>query len=349
MTTYYFFKTMADKGRNRLRPLAGQFLDGSKVDQTLNVQSDKVIRTQYPIGTVFGSDYLALSSGYYQAGSIFPLGLRDDEYKSPAHRPSEEMQRAYERYIGVLGSEIGEFRDDEDEDFEEKDSFLFKLKKNKDFKVPDIKSGGFYVDPDNWYLLIRNITNQVNTIMIGPTGTGKCLGKGTPILMYDGTIKAVQDIVVGDKLMGPDSKPRNVLSVTTGREELFRITPKKGDSWVCNKSHILSLKRTNDGSSLAGAICNVGISEYLTWSKTHKHIYKQWRSAVEFERRELYLDPYFLGLWLGDGRTDAPTICTMDRQVVLYLRDYAWSLGCTLSKYEEKSKANSYGIVQKEI
>lgn len=192
MASYYFFKTMADKGRNRLRPLAGQMLDGSKVDQTLNVQSDKTIRTMYPIGTTFGSDSLTLCSGYYQSGNIFPLGIRDDEYKRPEHRPSEGMQRAYEIYIGATGSDAGEFRDEETEEFADKESFLAKMKKNKDFKVPDIKKGGFYVDPDNWYLLLRNITNQVNTMMIGPTGTGKtelvllaCEKLGLPCHVYD--------------------------------------------------------------------------------------------------------------------------------------------------------------------
>ena len=43
-------------------------------------------------------------------------------------------------------------------------------------------------------------------------GTSKCLGKDTPVLMYDGTIKMVQDIKVGEKIMGDDSKPRNILS-----------------------------------------------------------------------------------------------------------------------------------------
>lgn len=188
---YYFFKTMADKGRNRLRPLAGQLLDGSKVDQTLNVQSDKTIRTLYPIGTIFGSDSLVLCAGYYQTGNICPLGIRDDEYKHPGHRPSEAMQRAYERYLGVTGSDAGEFRDEDSEE-SDKESFLAKMRKNKTFNVPDIKKGGFYVDPDNWYLLLRNISNQVNTMMIGPTGTGKtelvllaCEKLGIPCHVYD--------------------------------------------------------------------------------------------------------------------------------------------------------------------
>ena len=56
-----------------------------------------------------------------------------------------------------------------------------------------------------------------------PCGRGKCLGKGTPILMYDGIIKNVEDIVLGDKIMGDDSNPRNVLSLARGREMMYKI------------------------------------------------------------------------------------------------------------------------------
>ena len=129
--TYYFFKTMADKGRNRLRPLAGQMLEGTKVDQTLNVQSDKTIRTMYPIGTVFGSDTLVVCAGYYQTGLIYPLGLRDDEYKHPDHRPSEALQRAYEVYIGATSSGGEEFRDAEAETPTEGVSLLSRMQRNK--------------------------------------------------------------------------------------------------------------------------------------------------------------------------------------------------------------------------
>ena len=64
MAEFYFFKTVVEKGRNRLRPLSGQKLDGVDVDTTLSVQSDKVIRATYPIGTVFGSSSLELRSGF---------------------------------------------------------------------------------------------------------------------------------------------------------------------------------------------------------------------------------------------------------------------------------------------
>ncbi len=77
-------------------------------------------------------------------------------------------------------------------------------------------------------------------------GAGKCLGKDTPILMYDGTIKLVQDVRVGDKLMGDDSQPRNVLTLARGREKMFRVRGENNDSYIVNQSHILSLKDDTD-------------------------------------------------------------------------------------------------------
>lgn len=75
------------------------------------------------------------------------------------------------------------------------------------------------------------------------TGYGKCLGFDTPVLLYDGTIEKVQNIKVGDLLMGDDSTPRKVLSLARGRENMYTIKQDLGaDDYVVNESHILSLK-----------------------------------------------------------------------------------------------------------
>ena len=148
---------------------------GSPIDSALNVQSDKTIRSEYPIGTVFGSDSINIRSGFYEAGTIYPLGLRESDYKTPAHRPPESMVKAYEVFIGV-GSYLEEDTSDASPhttSAPSRDTLLGKMQRNKDLKPPTITKQGFYVDKDNWYLLLRNITNQVNTMMIGPTGTGK--------------------------------------------------------------------------------------------------------------------------------------------------------------------------------
>ena len=48
-------------------------------------------------------------------------------------------------------------------------------------------------------------------IIAARPGMGKCLGKGTKVLMYNGTLKKVEDIISGELLMGDDSTPRKVL------------------------------------------------------------------------------------------------------------------------------------------
>lgn len=172
-------------------------------------------------------------------------------------------------------------------------------------------------------------------LFVLPTGGGKCLGKGTPVLMFDGTIKAVEDVVVGDLLMGPDSNPRCVLSLARGREMLYRVTPVKGDPYVVNESHILSLKRTAASSvpkypsEQGGTIVNVSVREYLAKSASFKHMHKGWRAAVDFPEHHgaSILEPYFLGLWLGDGTSTLAEITTGDEEIIDYVEGYAARLG----------------------
>lgn len=176
-------------------------------------------------------------------------------------------------------------------------------------------------------------------LFVLPTGGGKCLGKGTPVLMFDGTIRLVEDIQAGDLLMGPDSNPRRVISLARGREMLYRVTPTKGDAYVVNESHILSLKRTATSSNpqypsqVGGRIVNISVLDYLASGRHFKHTHKGWRAAVDFPEHAgaSLLEPYFLGLWLGDGTSTLPEITTGDEEIVEYVEEFAVRIGMTTS------------------
>ena len=71
---------------------------------------------------------------------------------------------------------------------------------------------------------IYAIVNGHHSLVTAHTGSGKCLKIDTPVLMCDGSIKLVQDIEVGNKLMGDDSTPRNVLGLARGIEPMYKIT-----------------------------------------------------------------------------------------------------------------------------
>ena len=89
---------------------------------------------------------------------------------------------------------------------------------------------------------VKCLNKRGSVIVSAYCGFGKCLGIDTPIIMYDGTVKAVQDIKEGELIMGDDSTSRTVLSTCAGEEQMYNIVPIKGDSFKCNESHILSLK-----------------------------------------------------------------------------------------------------------
>ena len=149
-------------------------------------------------------------------------------------------------------------------------------------------------------------------LLVAATGTGKCLGLGTPVLMFDGSVKAVEDIIVGDLLMGPDSLPRTVLTLARGREEMFRVTPVKGESYVVNRSHILSLRVTPRKKNQIYATVNIAVNDYLQQNSHFKHRAKGYRTEIDFASQNVPLDPYYVGLWIGDGNSRDTSISSMD-------------------------------------
>ena len=133
-----------------------------------------------------------------------------------------------------------------------------------------------------------------------PCGRGKCLGFNTPILMYDGTIKMVQDVEVGDVLMGDDSTPRNVLSLARGREKMYRVySPTGHANYVANESHILSLRyKLGDNCPY-----DVSIADYLKLPKYlqgEDGIFVGYRVPVIFPNEKFVpVHAYTVGRWFG--------------------------------------------------
>lgn len=177
----------------------------------------------------------------------------------------------------------------------------------------------------------------------GSMFSGKCLGINTPILMYDGTIKLVQDILPGDILMGDDSTPRNVLSTTSGQSDLYIVIPSFGNPYVINDEHILSLKcsharkkykNTVNPKYKKGKVVNISVKNYLSESKEFQSCYKGYRVGVEFPYQDVPMDPYILGVWLGDGSKSAPvadglsapTIYNIDPEIIEEIYSYAQTL-----------------------
>jgi superfamily II DNA or RNA helicase len=191
-------------------------------------------------------------------------------------------------------------------------------------------------------------------IALAFTSFGKCHEKGYKVLKFDGSLINVEDVVAGDLLMGPDSKPRKVLNTCRGRDTLYRINPLRGDSFVVNSKHKLSLKVTGNNRHASprvkdkdlwkkGSIKNIELDEYLGYSTGKKHILKLWQSGVEFKKQNVLYDPYYIGLHTGDGSKGNATITNNNElPITEYLHNYADELGYSIR--ESKNSSGAFSI-----
>lgn len=167
------------------------------------------------------------------------------------------------------------------------------------------------------------------------TGWGKCHHGDTPILMYDGSIKKAKDVVVGDLLMGDDSTPRVVQTTTQGHGPMYRYTPIKGEAYIFNGDHKLSLVQCRSSRVIykgmeyeQNDILDISINDYLRISNGLKSAFKAYRVGADFAPIEApKLDPYFVGVYLGDGSQKNREITTPDREILDYCEKYIESIG----------------------
>lgn len=200
---------------------------------------------------------------------------------------------------------------------------------------------GFEPSLDQMHLFQGIVAPKAQVSVVSGTG---CFAKGTMMMRANGEAVAVEDIRVGDRLMGPDGKSvRNVLELKRGREPMYRFTYRDGTTHVFNESHILTLA---PGARFIGRgktdIVNVTVRDWLKWPKTSKNRYYAYRTPVDvFERPKepMPVPPYILGLWLGDGSTHKPQITTMDTEVDQAFAGYLRSIGCIVTRSENSVKS----------
>jgi len=129
---------------------------------------------------------------------------------------------------------------------------------------------------------------------VGPAGVGKCLAPDTAVMLASGEIRCAKEITAGDQLMGDDSLPRIVNSVTTGVDTMYTIyycscreftaNVARGDkycsrcdfpirSYTVNSEHIMVVLRK-------GTTIEIPMHKLYTCYKNYRGI----RTQVQFNR-----------------------------------------------------------------
>lgn len=152
-----------------------------------------------------------------------------------------------------------------------------------------------------------------------------CHAPGTQVIMYDGTLKNVEDIIVGDVLMGDDGTPRNVIELHSGEQQMYKIIPNVGDEQIVNANHTLYGKH-RDYNKKTYTEFTMRTEDYYNMvfeQPRKKDSYKLVHSdKISFPHQEVPIDPYIFGFWLGDGNSDKARFTTEDQEIIDYLVNY---------------------------
>ena len=154
--------------------------------------------------------------------------------------------------------------------------------------------------------------------------------------MADGSIKSDKDIIVGDKVLGIDSKPKTVLDITSNQEDMIYEIKQSNDTYTVNKNHILCLaydtkksinangwlyivnwidlysesesrtflnkeEATNFYDNIKNIIyIDITVEHYLTLSYNTQNKLMGYRPTnIEFNKIIPDTDPYILGIYLS--------------------------------------------------
>lgn len=122
-----------------------------------------------------------------------------------------------------------------------------------------------------------------------------CHAINTPIIMADGTRKMVQDIEVGDKIMGVNNTVRTVESLIRGNGKLFKISQSRGEDYIVNEGHVLALEYSSKRKYMGyskGDKLTMTVHDFMQIPASQRRHFKGYKDSYELEEKEFAIPPY---------------------------------------------------------
>ena len=122
-----------------------------------------------------------------------------------------------------------------------------------------------------------------------------CHAINTPIIMADGTRKMVQDIEVGDKVMGVNNTVRTVESLIRGNGKLFKISQSRGEDYIVNEGHVLALEYSSKRKYMGyskGDKLTMTVHDFMQIPASQRRHFKGYKDSYELEEKDIAIPPY---------------------------------------------------------
>ncbi len=143
----------------------------------------------------------------------------------------------------------------------------------------------------------------------------------TKVLTPEG-FRPIGDIKVGDLVIGSNGEPTPVLGVyPQGKKEVYRVTAQDGSSTLCCGEHLWTVRTASDKrrDKPWRVLETQDMIGNLRAAKARRYELPMLTAPACFPGREVPMDPYALGLLLGDGcitGSTTPSFATADPELV---------------------------------
>ncbi|MBK7107542.1 MAG: hypothetical protein IPH62_19935 [Ignavibacteriae bacterium] len=171
--------------------------------------------------------------------------------------------------------------------------------------------------------VVRCTIKYNRVILMASRQLGKALSVTTPIPMANGGYKLMGNLEVGDMIFDENGNPTEIIATTEIMYErpCYRINFDNFESIIADENHLWNISNTS--------------LKFENEIKTTKEIYELEEKISKYKKptscrislpesvnynnkKELLLDPYLLGLWLGDGAKDVNVISCLETDYIEY-------------------------------
>lgn len=186
----------------------------------------------------------------------------------------------------------------------------------------------------------RVMLAEGNLLINAGAGSGKAQSLDSKILTPSGW-KRMGDMRVGDKVLAHDGTPSEVVGVyPQGSKKMYRVTFHDGASTECCGEHLWRVENTRKARSERRAKI---LDLDTIWDQMTRYSRVQYAipmvQELNFEGQDLPLNPYLLGVLLGDGylgseRGTGFRFSTKDAFLVKKVRQILSGMNCTLQHHD---------------
>ena len=166
--------------------------------------------------------------------------------------------------------------------------------------------------------ILRSLRDSRFVCMLSSRQSGKALALDTPILTLKGW-STMGELKKGDQIYGADGMPCNVVYAheTLNNRKCFKITFDNGEEIIADAEHLWytesKIERKKTGT--VKTTQQIADTLYAPYSEEPNHRIPTCINGISGVEQPLPIEPYVLGLWLGDGASASGTITVGKRDI----------------------------------